>query len=265
MATGSEERAGRSGVTPRVGLLIAVLLPLNAYWIIHMTTVRYVGFVTIASLFYNTVMVLTLLAGINGLLKRWLPRFKLRPAEMAAIYSLLAVATSPAGLDTSSILLPAIVGPFRLATPENQWQEIFIRYLPELGTMRDPLSLQAMWAGDTNFFSAPHLQLWLKPLLFWFLFMSALWTAPLGLAALFRRRWVEVERLTYPIIQLPTELCRDDGRIWRQKIMWTTLAVVAGINILNGFHALYPLVPQIPIRWDAAPGFDISAMLIDRP
>lgn len=258
-------RASRSGVTPRVAILIAILLPLNAYWIIHMTTVRYVGFVTIASLFYNTIMLLTLLAAVNGLLKRWLPRFRLRPAELAAIYSLLAVATSPCGLDTSSILLPAIAGPFRLATPENQWHEIFIQYLPELGTMRDEASLQAMWAGSTNFFSPPHLQLWAKPLLFWFLYMSALWTAPLGLAALFRRRWMEVERLTYPIIQLPTEMCRADGRMWRQKPMWIALGVVAGINILNGLHALYPMVPQIPVRWDAAPGFDISRMLVDRP
>jgi len=58
-------RARRSGVTPRVAILIAILLPLNAYWIIHMTTVRYVGFVTIASLFYNTIMLLTLLAAVN--------------------------------------------------------------------------------------------------------------------------------------------------------------------------------------------------------
>lgn len=253
------------GVTPRVILIIAALLPLNAYWIIHMTTVRYVGFVTIASLFYNTVILLTLLAAANALLKRWAPRYAFSPAELAALYSLFAVATSPPGLDTSSILIPAIVGPFRMASPENGWDRLFLHHLPTIGTMRDKASLEAMWAGDTNVFTQPHLGLWIGPVVFWGLYMTALWTAPLGLAVLFRRRWIEVERLTYPIIQLPSEMCRADGRIWRSKAMWTTLAIAAGINMLNGFNALYPMVPKVPVRWDASPAFDISAMLTDRP
>ena len=255
----------RRGVTLRVLLIIAILLPLNAHWIIHMTTVRYVGFVTICSLFYNTVILLTLMSALNVLLRRVAPRHAFHAAELAALYSLFAVATSAPGLDTSSILIPAIVGPFRMASPENGWDNLFVKYLPTLGTMRDKASLEAMWAGDTSFLSQPHLGLWIGPLIFWFLYMSALWTAPLGLAVLFRRRWVEVERLTYPIIQLPTELCRADGRIWRQKAMWITFGVAAFVNILNGFHTLYPAVPQIPVRWDATPVYDLSAQLTDRP
>lgn len=255
----------RYGVTPRVLLIIAILLPINSYWMIHMETVRYVGFVTIASLFYNTVILLAALSALNLALRRYAPRFAFSGAELAAIYTLFAIATSPAGLDTSSIVLPAIVGPFRLESPENGWDKLFIHYLPQLGTMRDKASLEAMWAGDTNFFAEPHLRLWVGPLIFWGLLLSALWTAPLGIAVLFRRRWVEVERLTYPIIQLPTELCRTDGRIWREKLMWATFAVAASVNLLNGLHVLYPSVPQIPVRWDAIPAFNLTSQLADRP
>ncbi len=255
----------RHGVTPRVLVMIAILLPVNAYWMVHMETVRYVGFVTIASLFYNTVILLAFLSAANLLLRRFAPRLAFSGAELATLYTLLALATSPAGLDTSSILLPAIMGPFRLASPENGWAELFLGHLPHLGTMRDTASLEAMWAGGGSFFAEPHLRLWLGPLAFWTVYMTALWTAPLGVAVLFRRRWIEVERLTYPIIQLPTELCRPDGRIWRERAMWATFSVAAGINLLNGLHAFYPWVPQIPVRWDAVPGYDITVQLRDRP
>ena len=42
------------------------------------------------------------------------------------------------------------------------------------------------------------------------------------------------ERLAYPIVQLPLEMTRPDGRLFRSKMMWLGFAIAGGINLING-------------------------------
>jgi hypothetical protein len=70
----------------------------------------------------------------------------------------------------------------------------------------------------------------------------------LCLDVLLRRQWIEHERLSYPIVQLPLAMTQPEGRFFKSKMMWIGLAIAALINLLNGLHALYPAVPGIPLR-----------------
>ena len=63
-----------------------------------------------------------------------------------------------------------------------------------------------------------------------------------------RRQWVENERLSYPIVQLPLEMTRLDGRLFKSKMMWLGFAIAGGINLINGVHVLFPELPEIPVR-----------------
>ena len=65
---------------------------------------------------------------------------------------------------------------------------------------------------------------------------------------LLRRQWIERERLAYPIVQLPLEITRTDGRLFKSKMMWLGFAISGGIDLINGIHALVPSFLEIPIR-----------------
>ena len=65
---------------------------------------------------------------------------------------------------------------------------------------------------------------------------------------LVRRQWIERERLAYPIVQLPLEMTRPDGRLFRSKMMWLGFAIAGGINLINGFHFFFPALPELPVR-----------------
>ncbi len=75
-----------------------------------------------------------------------------------------------------------------------------------------------------------------------------------------RRRWVESERLSYPIIQLPLEMTRPGGRFFRSPWMWIGLAVGAGINIINGLNFLFPSIPGLGGKL-----YDLRQIFTERP
>ena len=65
----------------------------------------------------------------------------------------------------------------------------------------------------------------------------------LCLNVIIRRQWVENEKLSYPIIQLPTEM--TNSRFYFNRWMWIGFILVAIVDILNGLHFLIPNIPQV--------------------
>ena len=58
-----------------------------------------------------------------------------------------------------------------------------------------------------------------------------------------RRQWVENEKLSYPIIQLPLEMTSPN--FFSNRMMWIGFTIVAIIDIINGLHFLFPTIPQV--------------------
>src|SRR5262249_21987174 len=85
------------------------------------------------------------------------------------------------------------------------------------------------------------------------------------LASLLRRQWVDSERLTFPLVQLPLEMIAapEPGRIvntfYRNPWMWAGFTLVSLIHSTNGLHTYYPSFPELPLR------FDLSKSFPDRP
>lgn len=72
----------------------------------------------------------------------------------------------------------------------------------------------------------------------------------LGINTIIRKQWVEHEKLSYPIIQLPLALTNEGGniRFFRNQMLWIGIGISGGINLINGMHAFFPAIPMIPIR-----------------
>ena len=223
-------------------LLGLILIPLNNYWIMAGATWGS-GYPTTFSLFFNVVFFLFFLTLINLGVQRISPTFAFNPSELLLIYAMLSVASGICGLDMMQVLITFVGGVKWLATPENEWKELFFRHIPDWLVVSDSLTLQGFHEGESTFYLERHITHWLMPVLVWSGFISIVAFVMLCLTVLVRKQWIETEKLSYPIIQLPLHLTLNAPSFFRSKAMWMGFAIAGGMDFINGLHFLYPVVP----------------------
>jgi len=242
-----------------VALGLLLLLP-NAYWVTMMELVRYAGHPSNIAPFANVVFIVLALLCLNPFLRAlhqkialpWLQPFS--PTELLTVYLILSVGTAWVGHDSLQVLMPQIVYPFRYASAENRWDELFLPFLPKWLYVSDKTALLNAYAGGHRFWAPENFRPWVSPLLGWGSFCVALSLLMIGVCLLVRRRWMEEERLTYPVLYLPKEIARPADALWRSTPFWLGFSIAAFIDLLNGFSALYPSIPSIKVRvWNYDP------------
>jgi hypothetical protein len=248
---------------PRIwrAVLFSVLLaPLHTYWLIHLEIVRGAGFSSTISLFFNVILTVVLLLALNVPLRRFLPRHALTRAELLTVYIMLSLVTCLCSIDMLKPLICLMPYARQHATAENRWEQLFFRHLPGSWIVQDETAVRAFYDGGTSFYRAEFVHAWLGPVLLWVGFTVVLVFVMLCLNVLIRRRWMDHERLTYPIALLPFELTEPTGRLFRQRMLWIGFAAAGLYDMLNGLHSLWPIVPT----WNAQ-NFFLDPYLRARP
>ena len=232
------------GITWRAVALAAILIPLNAYWIQDSAGQ---GYPTTVSLFYNVVFCVFWIAALNAAVAKLFPKAAFTQGELLTVYTMLSIASALSGHDMLRVLIPMIAHPFRFATPENEWAELFHRYIPDWIAIKDPAALEELYQGETTFYELRHLRTWAVPALVWTAFLAALTTFMLGINLIVRKQWTENEKLSYPIIQLPLEIAAGGGAkgALRSPALWAGFALAGSIDALNGLNFLYPAMPSL--------------------
>jgi len=253
-------RASRRAII--IGLL---LVPLNAYWLVVIELVRNTQTPTSVSLFFNAVFTVLCVALLNAPLKRLAPKAALQPGELTTIYILVTLGSAMAGIDMLCCLIPIMGYAGQYATVENRWGELVVPGLPHDLMVFDPTSLDRLWTGGSSLLAPESYGPWIWPLIRWNVFIAVLCMAFLGLTTIFRRRWIESERLSYPVAQLPLAMTQTPRRLISNQWFWLAFGLACTIDLLNGLHVLRPAVPSIPVRSTASPSFNLAAQLIDRP
>lgn len=252
-----------AGLDRRIGWraiwISLILIPFNSYWI-SMAVVWSQVAPTKVSLFVNVVFILFVLAPLNLLLRKLSPKLALSQGELLIIYMMLCLASAISGGDLLRLLVPILGYAFWFATPENEWADLFHRYIPDWMAIKDKQSLADLFRGDSSFYTNENIMVWLKPILAWSGFAIALMLVMLAITLIVRRQWIENEKLSYPVIQLPAEMTRTDGRFFKNKLMWIGFAVAGGMDILNGLHFLFPAIPST-----GGPYWDIGSYITDKP
>ena len=236
------------GVTTRILIIALIVAPLNSYFMAYLNGPRGIEDPTVVALFWNVVFLLFIFRLINAALLRWYPRAAFSPAELLSFFILTSVATCTSGQDTFKTSWATMMGPYRYASPENHWQDMFVRYLPNGMMVSDTGALDRLWNGDSSIFDPRNYTVWAGPVLKWWLFFTALWTAPVGLTVLLRRRWMDRERMSFPIVQLPLELSKPNIPLLRHTAFWIALCIAVTINIVNGLHTFVPSIPLLPVK-----------------
>ncbi|MCC7494083.1 MAG: hypothetical protein IT204_17120 [Fimbriimonadaceae bacterium] len=248
-----------SDVRPRARALLVglLLLPLNAFWLVQMEMGRAGGpYPTTFSLYANVVFLLVGLTALNALLARLRPATALTPLELLVVAAMLSIGSSISSVDFLDVLVPMLGHPTRFADASNNWATKILPYLPPGYVVRDAEALRGWYEGNATCYDPRVLRAWLPVVTYWSLFALALLGAMLALASLLRRRWVEQERLAFPLVMVPLAICDPATGFWRQRALWHGLLVGAGVTLLNGVQSFIPAAPHFPVKYvDLGPQF----------
>jgi hypothetical protein len=194
------------------------------------------------------ILVVVLVMGVAALLNKIKVRLNISQGELSLIYIIISIG----GL----LLGYGLIGPFvftimtlqRLAVENpNIWSSV-LEKMSSLILPKGDDAVVGFWVGDS---SVPWSE-WFIPLVMWGLFFGALLFIFVCIASLIRQRWIEHERLRFPIVLPVLEITNKPegegyfGSFWTDRLVWLgalIAVVITGSRMLNQY---FPVLPAIP-------------------
>ena len=207
----------------------------------------------IAIVFVMLVFVLS----VNVLLKRLKPGTELQGGELLIIWGMMLVASGIPSSGLMRYLVPLAVSPHYFATPENEWVTLFHQHLPDWMVVKDPKAVFYFYEKLPDGDSIPW-RAWLKPIVGWSAFVLIFYFVTICWTVLLRKQWVEHERFTFPIVQLPQEMFQSPSggallnRFFKSPLMWCGFAIPVILHGLKGLHLYFPAIPNPPLDFAIA-------------
>ena len=238
----SEKHRSESKITFRSVIIGILLIPVACFWVSNSEMLTGVTEITSTALLIGAIFFLIVLISLNFIIQRFIPRFAFTSSELLVIYIMVVMAMAINGIGMFGFLTPALLNPFWYATPENEWSE-FHPYIPSWFALQDSKAIKYFYEGDSSFLK--YMNPWLTPFLTWTVFALVLLFMMLCLSAILRRRWMEQERLAFPIAAFPIEMTIRGGSIssfFKKKLLWigfTIPAVLQSINTLSKFQKCF--------------------------
>ena len=251
---------GKSDRVHAKAILLGILMmPIHSYWISKIEAIVYKGGGgSTASLIWTSVYNMVIIMIISRLIGRWWPKFSLGRADLLAIFAMCNIAACVAGHDMIQILVPLIAYPQWNAAPENEWDQILLPYLRNGVTVTDKLTLSDYFVGESSLYTARHLRYWITPVLCWSGFIFVLLVVALSLNVIVQKKWTEVDRLSYPVIQLPLQLSAPTRSFFTNKLVWFGIATSGIIRSINNLHRIFPVVPYVRLNYELGQFFTES-------
>jgi len=207
----------------------------------------------------------------GGLLSLFHRRFSLSPPEFLLVFIMVSEACVIPSWGLMGNLFPVIAGLPYFSSSTNGWMAAFGERISPWLINRNFQSITYFYEGLPAGMSAAYLS-WLKPLAAWFVPVFAFSFLSICLAVIFRKQWVEHERLTFPLAIVPLEICRKENPaqrlpdIFHKKVMWFGFALSFSLISLNGFSRLFPGVGIVFARQISIfRGTDVLTFLISFP
>lgn len=247
----------RAGISLRAWIIGLLLIPVLVFWVEYTEIVAEGPDLAAMSLPMASVFALFVLILINAGIIRLKPQWAFTQPELLVIYTMNTIAVYISGIGMMQFLPHELVGWSHYATPANNWAhwQHFVRGWAVPNTS----VIDGYYIGRTTFFNASNLAGWSVPILVWTAFIFVLLFCMYCIAALMRRQWVDSERLTFPIVQIPIEITKNGGNtpFWRNRLLWIGIAIPAILETINTIHfTVLPALPYIPIKPEIGLEFD---------
>ncbi len=164
-------------------------------------------------------------------------RLELSSSELLFVFIMAASASVLPSLNFMTPLLTILTGFRYFANPANRWLEIFVEKTPSAVMVQDEQALRYFYEGLPRGEPIPFLA-WLPPLTFFLVFMLIFAFLSICLMVLFRKQWMEKERLIYPLMILPLEMVRREGKsrvpiLFKNKLFWLGAVLVFSYYFIN--------------------------------
>jgi hypothetical protein len=183
----------------------------------------------------------------NGVLKRLSPRRALSLSEVLIVYSILTLATALIVANTP-YMLPIAAYPHYHARVAVWWDTTILNYLPSWLHPKNPEQIAWFWEGVPAGTPIPWGD-WLAPVAGWGSFAAALMVAMLCLGTLLRKDWIERQRLTFPLTEIPMAMVGEEAQptlgrsAFGQRMFWVGFGLSGALIVLVWLNRLYPSVP----------------------
>jgi hypothetical protein len=235
---------GADGITFRAVLLsfglIVVLVVVGFY--VELAWMR-VDLWGVPSLAPVLVLVALAAAGVGA------RRVGLTRRELLVIYAVLLSSSPLISHGMLFWMIPKVVHYYYLARAMPEWQTLFLPAIPSWFGPSQIAAVEGFFSGHAR---VPWDQWWL-PLAVWSSFLFALMAAAGSVIALLQRQWINHERLSFPLAQIPLTLVggpsdgRPAGRLTSDRLFWLGAGLAGAIAFLNSLAQRYPAVPSVPL------------------
>ena len=252
-AAGSETqphaRAGRpQWISLRVMLLAFLLAPFTAYWSVDQ------GVDVIFSLMVPPVIMTLIVALANLVVRRLAPRYALSEGELIIFYGMHTVMGAICA-EWMGVINPYIHSYALFRSEDSHFDKYVNPYTHPWFTIQpqDADKFRDYANGGFRFpYFLSHLHLWWVYIASWTVLVTLICLAMLCINSLMRDEWTNREKLAFPIIQLPMAIVQTGAGkppMWRSRLFVMAFVIMFTIDMINGFHFLYPSIPLINVRF----------------
>ncbi len=205
-------------------------------------------------LIFSSLLVLASLANLFAVTRG--RSIALNRSELILVYAMMLIVSALCTMGMSEQLPGIICAIFYYASPENRWAERLFPHLDKRVVVDDG-------AGNALFFEGvgggkiPY-DAWIEPLLWWAVFLFALYVTMVSIAVILRRQWMERERLAYPVVQVGLAMIRGEesdrlvNRFFKRPSMWIGWSIPMFVGLLGALQSYGINVPKPSLSWNAS-------------
>jgi len=245
-----------------IGCVMAAVIGLaGPYWTVYLGSSRmFRDYHTGGATFLMLALVLV----FNVVIGRFWRRARLTAAELMFITAMMFASGSIVSSGTVAHFVPALAAPHYRADAGNT--ELVKPYLKPWLYPLDPdggrVAITRFWQGIPGAEPIPWGP-WVRPLLVWAVLLMAVYALMTAVMVVVRKQWMDYEHLSFPIAQVPAELCvaaaepGTESSIFRSKSFWIGCAITFALASAGGvMHYLDPnwnvyfrVRHTVPIPW----------------
>lgn len=247
-ARNARRTTGQARGPARALILGAVLLLISSHWGLRAFLVSRTFLFGQIALQPGPLFILFALVVLNGALLRLAPRCALTRTELLMIYAMVVMSACANGLGMLAYLVPQVVALRYYSLSVERWGELWQR-VPRALSVTDAEAAIQFYVGGSTLYQWHILRAWALPVALWSAFLLALMAVLLAVCVILRRRWMEEERLVFPLAYVPLRLTRGAGgpELWHNRALWAGFAVVGILQSLNGLKHYYPAFPAVDL------------------
>ncbi len=240
----------RALVIGSVAAGVTAMLVTQAEMVLSSVRIGYLQFPPVA--LGLMLLVVLVSRGTRRIARRW----NLTSSDLLVIYCMTLVAAMVSSHGVVEKFVPVLVQPLNGANANNGWFSLFAPHIPQRLVPWDVQNpgRQAVtydWQNTAPRGSAIPWQPWVIPILNWGLLIFLVLFSFLCLTAILRRQWVDGEKLSFPLAQLPLEIAGDQDQpaFFRSGLMWLGAAIPIAVYAIKGLHQIEPTIPDVTLQW----------------